>query len=156
MILKPSPADDIKEEYLSDIAYFVPNEKELRTLVPEEETLEEKAEILRKKGIQNVIVTLGGKGCYLRNKDVSIYFEGSGFEPVDTTGGADSFISAMAVYLSEGKDLIHAIEFAVYASGISVTRHGVQPALPERQTVAVYEDEIRSKYEKKRREWEER
>lgn len=156
VILKPSPADDIKEEYLSDIAYFVPNEKELRTLVPEEETLEEKAEILRKKGIQNVIVTLGGKGCYLRNKDVSIYFEGSGFEPVDTTGGADSFISAMAVYLSEGKDLIHAIEFAVYASGISVTRHGVQPALPERQTVAVYEDEIRSKYEKKRREWEER
>lgn len=156
VILKPSPADDIKEEYLSDIAYFVPNEKELRTLVPEEETLEEKAEILRKKGIQNVIVTLGGKGCYLRNKDVSIYFEGSGFEPVDTTGGADSFISAMAVYLSEGKNLIHAIEFAVYASGISVTRHGVQPALPERQTVAVYEDEIRSKYEKKRREWEER
>lgn len=156
VILKPSPADDFREEYLSDITYFVPNEKELHTLVQGEESLEEKAEILRKKGIQNVIVTLGAKGCYLRNKDVSIYFEGTGFEPVDTTGGADSFISAMAVYLSEGKNLIHAIEFAIYASGISVTRHGVQPALPERQTVAVYEDEIRSKYEEKRRDWEER
>ncbi len=156
VILKPSPAEDIKEEYLSDITYLVPNEKELHMLVPGEVSVEEKAEILRSRGIANVIVTLGASGCYLRNKEVSIYFEGTRFEAVDTTGGADSFISAMAVCLSEGKDLIHAIEFAVYASGISVTRHGVQSALPDRKMVMVYEDEIRSKYDEKRREWEER
>ena len=85
---------------------------------------------------------------------MSVYFEGTGFEPVDTTGGADSFISAMAVYLSEGKELIHAIEFAIYASGISVTRYGVQPALPDRKAVDVYEDEIYAKYCEKRRELE--
>ena len=131
----------------------MPNEKELHTLVPGDKGLEEKAEILRRKGIKNVIVTLGSKGCYLRNDEFSIYFEGTGFEPVDTTGGADAFISAMTVYLSEGKDLLHAIEFAIYASGISVTRYGVQPALPDRKAVDIYEDEIHSKYDEKRKEW---
>ena len=152
VILKPSPADDIKGEMLSEITYLVPNEKELHALVPGSQSLEEKAEVLRQKGIKNVIVTLGSRGCYLRNEERSLYFDGTGFEPVDTTGGADSFISAMAVYLSEGKDLLHAIEFAIYASGISVTRYGVQPALPDRKVVDVYEDEIHSKYDAKRRE----
>lgn len=154
VILKPSPMDGLKEELLPDIAYFVPNEKELHAFVPGKESLEEKAGILCRKGVENVIVTLGAKGCYLRNREVSVYFEGSGFEAVDTTGGADSFISAMAVYLSEGKELIHAIEFAIYASGISVTRYGAQPAMPDRKAVDVYEDEIYSKYREKRREWE--
>lgn len=152
IILKPSPTSDIKEELLAEIAYFVPNEKELHALVPGEESLEEKAEILRRKGIENVIVTLGAKGCYLKNDEVSVYFEGTGFEAVDTTGGADSFISAMVVYLSEGRDLLHAIEFAIYASGLSVTRPGVQPALPERRAVDIYEEEIHAKYEEKRME----
>lgn len=152
VILKPSPTDDVKDEMLSEITFFVPNEKELHALVPGTKSLEEKAEILLRKGIKNIIVTLGSRGCYLRNKEVSLYFEGTGFEAVDTTGGADSFISAMAVYLSEGKDLIHAIEFAIYASGICVTRYGVQPALPDRKAVDIYEDEIHSKYDEKRRE----
>ena len=156
VILKPSPTDEIKDELLSEIAYLVPNEKELHTLVPGTESLEEKADILLRKGIENIIVTLGARGCYLRNKEISVYFEGTGFEPVDTTGGADSFISAMAVYLSEGKELIHAIAFAVYASGISITRYGVQPALPDRKAVDVYEDEIYAKYNEKRRELETR
>ena len=148
VILKPSAADKIKEELLKDIDYFIPNEKELHNFVQGKGTIEKKAKVLLDKGVENVIVTRGEKGCYLRNKDYSMYFEGSGFEAVDTTGGADSFISALAVCLSEGKNIIQAIGFAIYASGISVTRHGVQPALPDRKAVEIYEDEIRSKYGK--------
>lgn len=147
VILKPSATDKIKEELLKDIAYFVPNENELHRFVPGRMSLEEKAQFLFEKGIENVIVTLGEKGCYLKNQDYSMYFDGTGFEAVDTTGGADSFISTLAVYLSEGRSLIHAIGFAVYASGISVTRYGVQPALPDRKAVEIYEDEIYSRYQ---------
>ena len=75
-----------------------------------------------------------------------MYFEGTGFEAVDTIGGADSFISALAVYLSEGKNIIQSIGCAVYASGLSVTRYGVHPALPDRKSVDIDEDEIYSKY----------
>lgn len=150
VILKPSVTNRIKEELFSEIAYFVPNEKELRAFVPGRKGLEEKAEALRKKGVKNVIVTLGAEGCYLQNEEKSLYFEGTGVVPVDTTGGADSFISALAVCLSEGKDLLHAIEFAVYASGICVTGHGVQKALPNRRMVDAFEDIIYTKYEEKR------
>ena len=80
-----------------------------------------------------------------------MYFDGTGFEAVDTTGGADSFISALAVYLSEGRNLLEAVEFAIYASGISVTRHGVQQALPDRKAVDIYEDENYSKYYARRK-----
>lgn len=146
VILKPSNVEHIKEGMLRDIAYFVPNENEIHVLLPGKETLEEKAEWFLKKGVQNVIVTLGSKGCYLRNREYSMYFQGTDFDAVDTTGGADSFISALAVYLSEGKSLLWAIGYAVYASGISVTRYGVQPALPDRRTLEVYKDEIQEKY----------
>lgn len=146
VILKPSAVDKIKEELLPEISYFVPNEKELNLLIPGDMSLEEKAEILRTKGVENVIVTMGARGCYLVNEEYSLHFSGSGFDAIDTTGGADSFISAMAVCLSEGKHIIHAIGFAIYASGITVTRYGVQPALPDRKAVDVYEDEIYSKY----------
>ena len=146
VILKPSATEKIKEELLPEIDYFVPNEKELDLLIPGEKSLEDKAQMLREKGVKNVIVTMGARGCYLTNEEYSLHFSGTGFEAVDTTGGADSFISAMAVCLSEGKHIIHAIGFAIYASGITVTRYGVQPALPDRKAVDVYEDEIYSKY----------
>lgn len=146
VILKPSGSERIKESLYQDISYFVPNEKELNNLVRGNQTLEKKAQSLLDKGVKNVIVTLGSRGCYLKNKERSMYFEGTGFEAVDTTGGADSFISALAVYLSEGKNILQAIGFAIYASGISVTRYGVQPALPDRKSVDIYEDEIHSKY----------
>ena len=142
VILKPSATEQVKEELYADVSYFIPNENELHLLVPGDMSIEEKAELLRKKGVKNVIVTLGARGCYLANGQVSMYFEGSGFEAVDTTGGADSFISALAVCLSEGKPLVQAVRFAIYASGITVTRYGVQPALPDRRAVDVYEDEI--------------
>ncbi len=145
VILKPTVAGIMKEEIYQDIAYLVPNEKELHVLIPGEKTIEEKAFILKDKGVKNVIVTLGARGCYLKNDNYSLYFDGTGFEAVDTTGGADSFISALAVYLSEGRNLLEAIEFAIYASGISVTRQGVQQALPDRKAVDIYEDEIHSK-----------
>lgn len=142
VILKPSATEQVKEELYADVSYFIPNENELHLLVPGDMSIEEKAELLRKKGVKNVIVTLGARGCYLANGQVTMYFEGSGFEAVDTTGGADSFISALAVCLSEGKPLVQAVRFAIYASGITVTRYGVQPALPDRRAVDVYEDEI--------------
>lgn len=49
-------------------------------------------------------------------------------------------------FVPGNKSLEHSIGFALYASGITVTRYGVQPALPDRSAVDVYEDEILSKY----------
>lgn len=148
VILKPSGAKAVKDELLEKIAYFIPNEKELQQYMPGEETLEEKAWKLLDKGVENVIITLGRKGCYFRNREFSKYFPSADFTAIDTTGGADAFISALAVYLSEGNNIFHAIGFATYAAGISITREGAQPSLPDRIAVDVYQDEVTCRFGK--------
>lgn len=146
VILKPSGVKYIRDEMFMKVEYFVPNEKELNQLVQGDKTIEEKAQILLDKGVKNVIVTLGKKGCYFRNQKYSKFFPSANFMAVDTTGGADAFISALAVYLSEGNDIFHAIGFATYAAGISVTRQGVQPSLPDRIAVDAYQDDVNSRF----------
>lgn len=140
IILKPTMQNPIAPEVLKKITYFVPNEKELMGQVGGTLSIEEKANNLFKCGIENVIVTLGDKGCYLCNAETKRYFPAANFVAVDTTGAADAFISAFAVYLSEGHSVISAIKFATYAAGISVTRDGVQPALAGRMALEMYAD----------------
>lgn len=149
VILKPSGVEKIEPQLLDGIAYFVPNITELNLLFPGEETLEEKAEKILQMGVENVIVTLGKDGCYLRNSQLSRYFAAADFDPVDTTGGADAFISALAVYLSEGVPLTLAIGYATYCAGISITRPGVQPAMPDRMGVDMYQDLIYAQFGEK-------
>ena len=142
VILKPSGINKIGGDLLKKITYFVPNKKELHLLMPGNETIEEKAEKLYDMGIENVIITLGKDGCYLKNAEYARYFPAADFESIDTTGGADAFISALAVYLSENVPLIRAIGFATYSAGITVTRQGVQPSMPDRIALEMYQDMI--------------
>lgn len=146
VIVKPSAASGLNEELYSKIEYFIPNEKEVRQFVPGGGTVEEMARALREKGVKNVIVTLGKNGCYLCNESCSRFFPAVDFSPVDTTGAADAFISALAVYLSEGCELAQAIGFATYAACISITRFGVQSAMVDRASLEVYREEILSKF----------
>lgn len=142
VILKPSSAEKMKDSLFENIDYFVPNEKELKQLIPGNADIKEKAQILLDKGVKNVIITLGNQGCYLKNTEYDRFFPSADFYPLDTTGAADAFISALAVSLSEGNDILHAIGFATYAAGISITRQGVQPALTDRKGLALYREEI--------------
>ncbi|TCL57954.1 LacI family transcriptional regulator [Kineothrix alysoides] len=146
VILKPSAVEKMKESLLEKVDYFVPNEKEVMQLIPEAPTIEERADILMQKGVKNVIITLGQNGCYLQNADYKGYFPAAGFYPVDTTGAADAFISALAVSLSEGNDILQAVSFATYAAGVSITRQGVQPAMVDRRGLSLYQEEIGSFY----------
>ena len=143
MILKPSALEEIEEDILEGIDYLVPNEKEI---CPGNMPLEEKADRLLANGVKNVIVTLGKQGSYLKNKAHSIYFPSAPFTAIDSTGGADSFISAMAFSLSEGNELVYSIIYATYAAGITVTRYGVQEAMPDKKTIGIYIEEMERKY----------
>lgn len=146
LILKPSGAAAMNQELLESVSYLIPNRKELFQLVLEGRSVEEKAEILCQMGVKNVIVTLGREGCYLKNEKYSRFFKAAEFESVDTTGGSDAFISTLAVYLSEGIPLIQAIGYATYSAGITVTRKGVQAAMPDRAALEMYQDAIMAEF----------
>ena len=54
---------------------------------------------------------------------------------MDTTGAADAFIAALAVYLSAGYGTEKAARIASYAAGFCVSRQGVIPALIDRNSL---------------------
>lgn len=138
IILKPSASSNISNELIQSVDYFVPNKKEISILCPHRQSIEEQADYFLEKGVKTVIITLGHKGCFVKNKDFSEYFPAADFVPIDTTGAADAFISALAVYLIEDYDLRLAIRYATYAAGFSVTRQGVVPALVDRNSLEMH------------------
>lgn len=146
VILKPANIESLPAELLTKIDYLVPSRRELELLVPNGGSLEQRAKRLIAAGVKNVIVTLGASGCLLCTEGLRQYFPAMDIEPVDTTGGADAFISALAVYLSEGMELATAIGFATYNAGLCVAGHGVQPAMPLRARLEAYREEIIARF----------
>ncbi|MEG2316477.1 MAG: PfkB family carbohydrate kinase [Clostridia bacterium] len=138
VILKPSALRALESELLEHVSILVPNEREMALLCPQYETLEQRAQYFLDRGVQTVIVTLGHRGCYLRDAAHSEYFPAADFTPVDTTGAADAFIAALAVYLSLHYELCAAIRYATCAAGYSITRRGVPPALIDREMLEFY------------------
>lgn len=134
-ILKPATLKVLPEELLSYIHIFVPNKSEAASLCPQLKTVEEQASYFLQKGPKVVIITLGHNGCYLRTEKTSAYFPASNFTSVDSTGGADAFISALAAYLTDGYPLEAAVQIANYAAGFCVARQGVVPALADKITL---------------------
>ena len=130
---------DIPENILKGIDYIKPNETELQILtgmeVKNRKDITEAAKILIKKGVKNVIVTMGGDGCLYINKDIEEFFPAYPVKAIDTTAAGDCFTAAFALALSQNKNWKEAIEFGRKASSIAVTRKGAQTSIPTREEV---------------------
>ena len=137
-ILKPSVQDKLPEEFFHMIDIFVPNQKEAAILCPEHISYEEQAEYFFQKGIPIVIITLGHNGCYLKTKDTAQLFPSTRWPAVDTTGGADAFISTLVSYLHDGYSLENAVQIANISAGFCVSRQGVTSALIDRNSLELY------------------
>lgn len=134
-ILKPATLTHIPPKLYTYLDYFVPNRLEASILCPGETSPEKQAAYFRKQGMENVIITLGHKGCYLDCPEKTGWFKAAPVVSIDSTGGADAFISALAVYLNEGYAITQAIKIATYAAGFCVARHGVTSALIDRHSL---------------------
>jgi ribokinase len=140
VLLNPAPAP----EGYSDALYrmldiITPNEMELGKLTSMPvDTIDEiicAANKLFSKGVSSVVVTCGEKGAVLVNSNGTKHFLAKKVKAVDTTAAGDTFTAALAVALSEGKQIDDAIEFANCAATISVTRLGAQSSIPWREEV---------------------
>jgi ribokinase len=138
VILNPAPAHALSDEAFKNLYIISPNETELDILCEGNGSLEEKAEVLHNKGVKNVIVTLGEKGCMMVNNGGVKYFPAPPFSPVDTTAAGDAFVAGITVGLCEKMELGKAIKFASYVAGITISREGAQASLPARKMVDSY------------------
>lgn len=134
IILNPAPAQHIAESLYSKIFLITPNETETELLtgveVADEVSASKAAEVFLRKGVENVIITLGDKGAYFKNKNEEFIVPVKKVEVVDTTAAGDIFNGAIAVALAEDKNWKEAISFANSASAIGVSRLGAQASVP--------------------------
>ena len=78
------------------------------------------------KGIKNILITLGEKGCYFKNHEEEFVIPASSLtKPViDTTGAGDAFNGGLAFGLSKEKPIKECLELANKVAGISTTKLG--------------------------------
>ena len=130
--------------------------KQMRSLVPyvdimkisDEETKlltdkkspEEATEILFRKGVKIVAVTLGSDGAYLYCKEGGVHITGFVSKAVDTNGAGDSFWGGFLYCISKaGKrpeaftmdELKEYVRFGNAVASLCVERKGAIPAMPE-------------------------
>jgi ribokinase len=134
VILNPAPARPLPAEVYPYLHIITPNETEAEILtgvrVTDLTTADQAARMLRQKGVQQVVLTLGAKGAYVCSDRFTGMVPAPVVEAVDTTAAGDVFNGALAVATAEEMTLEAAVGFACRAAAISVTRMGAQASAP--------------------------
>ncbi len=134
IILNPAPYKELPGEIFPQIDYIIPNEHEVHDLTgvyPDNEENTRKAVLkLKQMGVKNVIITLGERGCAYNVGD-SVYFKPAlKTNVVDTTSAGDTFVGALVSRLSQNETLDNAIDYAIKAAAITVSREGASKSIP--------------------------
>ena len=119
VILNPAPARESAEYILENVDLFTPNEHE--TLGIEDK--------------ENVIVTVGKRGCIIKSENGMNIPAVSVGKVVDTTGAGDTFNGVLAASLAERKSLIDSAVAANSASSLGVTRRYAVSSIPTRKEI---------------------
>ena len=136
-VLNPAPAAKLPYGMLDLCDYITPNETETEAItgisVKTIEDAAQAAEQLNEKGVTTPIITLGERGAYLYGYGLVPAFNlGS---VVETTGAGDAFNGGFSAALSEGMTPLAAVQMGCATAGISVTRAGTAPSMPNRAEV---------------------
>ncbi len=134
VVLNPAPACNLSAGLLQNISVITPNKTEAEMLsgiaITSRETAVAAANLIRDKGVEVVIITLGSKGALVVTNSIAEMIDAPQVEAIDTTAAGDVFNGALAVALSEKRSIIDAVTFACHAAAISVTRMGAQSSAP--------------------------
>lgn len=151
IILNPAPATKLSDKLLDGLYLITPNQSEAEVLIgteiTDEDPLRRSADLLRLKGVKNVIFTLGEKGAYFSNNTQSKLIDPPRVQVVDSTAAGDVFNGALATAIVNGKDFNESIEFAMNAASISVTRIGAQAAAPTLKEVEDFSRYLKNRVE---------
>ena len=136
-VLNPAPAQALSDELLSVVSVLTPNQTEAALILGGDYDPSASALMLKHRGVENVVVTLGAEGARLvtaasENTLVPAF---PARRVADTTAAGDCFAGALAVALGEGQSLEDAVTFAAAAASLSVETEGAQPSLPNRLAV---------------------
>ena len=128
--------DDLKDS-LPYIDYITPNEDEGRFFTGETEP-EKMADVFLEKGVKNVIVKLGGKGCLFKNSEQTIRLDAYDINAVDTTGAGDNLLAGFVCEILRGKNIEDALTFANACGAICSTAVGAITAIKNKEQIDTF------------------
>ena len=141
-ILDPAPARMLPAQVLRKIDFVTPNQTEAGVLLDDRDLridgfdrARDAAARLIQLGPSAVVMKLGEIGALVWDGRNSVEAAAFQVHAVDTTAAGDAFNGAFAVALAAGKQMAEAVLFANAVAGISVTRPGAQPSMPNRSEV---------------------
>lgn len=127
VIFNPAPADGAYAKYFEYCDYIIPNETETEIFGG--------LGAIKDKTDAVIIITLGGDGYVINDKNGYKTYPCKKVKVVDTTAAGDTFCGVFAVCLAEGKSVESAAEIASCAASLACTKKGAQPSVPTREEV---------------------
>ncbi|MHC2436288.1 ribokinase [Bradyrhizobium sp. USDA 4451] len=140
-VFNPAPAITFDDDGLFALCdYVVPNETEAEGLtgiaVGDLAGARRAGDALLAKGAGTALITLGERGALFHARDRSLHVPPfAAGKVVETAGAGDAFVGGFAAALAGGADPLEAARFGSATAGISVTRPGTAPAMPQRAEI---------------------
>lgn len=145
VVLDPAPAlDELPDRLYKSIDILTPNQTEAAALVgfavEDRDSAKWAAKALADRGIRLVLITLGAAGLVGWDSSCQEWIDRSALpvNAIDTTAAGDAFNGGLAATLAAGLELNVAIDWAMAAGALAVTKAGAQPALPSRSELLAY------------------
>lgn len=140
VMVNPAPAAPMSDELLACTTYLSPNEHEAALLAGHAirvengvnfDDVEAVAKAFRNRGVENLIITMGGNGSVVAGKD-GVYHTPCVKMPqvADPTAAGDSFVAAFCTGLTAGLSQKDALSFASHTAAVTVSRMGAITSLP--------------------------
>jgi ribokinase len=140
VLLNPAPALPLPDAMWARIDILVLNESEATAYaglpVVDPNSAAEAGRLLRARGPDRVLVTLGAQGVVVVDGAGARHTPARKVKAVDTTAAGDTFIGALAAALCEGQSLDEAVALGQAAAALCVTRKGAQTSIPYRRQLA--------------------
>lgn len=133
-ILNPAPAHQLDEEIIKYVDILIPNEHELERISRKEinshEAIIDAASLLLKKGVKQLVITLGDKGVlYIDNAGYKL-FDAYKVDAIDTTAAGDSFIGGFVSSYIKDRNIENAIDIGQKTAALTIQKIGAQSSLP--------------------------
>lgn len=137
----PAPADgSLPDELLANVDIFVPNQTEAELLtgikVVDISSAIEAAKVLQRKGLKQVLITMGEQGALLVNEEsVAQMIPAFEVDVKDTTAAGDAFCGSLLAFMARGESMSNAVIYACAAGALATTKLGAEPSLPTEEQV---------------------